>query len=406
MSLLTGLIHAWRLDGNANDALGADNGVATGITWGAGKLGQCGIFPGSNPSGIAIASALNFQTVDWTLAAWIKTTTAGAMVLFETFGWLGGSSYAGWVVETDASGLINLYTGFGGGITTLTGVTPINDGNWHHVAVTMDSAASYKRSIYVDGVLDATASGLSYQLSTSVTTLIGVNAAVTGGSAWWNGRLDEILHYSRALSGAEIASHWNGGAGFDVFTPTGPAYTFTRFGSMLAKLLPPGVLWDLEAASPLRKMLMAMGDEFTRVEARAVDLLAESDPRTATETIADWERVMRLPDDQVTTIPGTLAGRRVAVAQKLVGRQGANYAFYATLAAACGYPLISITRYANAVTRSGILRSGDHLSGVEWAYAITITVSPATAGALTHAQFEAVINRVTHSHIQVFFIYT
>lgn len=180
---------------------------------------------------------------------------------------------------------------------------------------------------------------------------------------------------------------------------------YTRHGTLLQNLLPPGRLWSLEGDSNLHKILVGAGDEFARIEARGVDLINESDPRTATETLPDWERVLGLPDERVLAIPGTTAGRRVAVTAKYIAREGQNLAFFSELTAACGYPLVSIEKFASAMLRANTGRVGDRVFGTSWAYAIRITVSPATTGALTHAEFERVIRHVTHAHIIVVFVY-
>jgi hypothetical protein len=54
----------------------------------------------------------------------------------------------------------------------------------------------------------------------------------------------------------------------------------------MLKLLPPGELWFLEIASALRNLLRGIADEFKRIRLRGVDLINESDPRTATEALA------------------------------------------------------------------------------------------------------------------------
>lgn len=183
------------------------------------------------------------------------------------------------------------------------------------------------------------------------------------------------------------------------------APTYTKYGSHLVKLLPPGKLWNLEGDSELRKTLLALGDEFQRVEDRGADLIEESDPRTADETIGDWEEMVGLPDEQVTAISAVLAERRVAVVQKLVGRSGQNLDFYERLCEACGYPLLSLTKHAGDVLRSGTAQCGEIVVGIDDAYTITLELDTPTAGALTEAQFEAVIRASTHSHIQVVFTY-
>jgi uncharacterized protein YmfQ (DUF2313 family) len=191
-------------------------------------------------------------------------------------------------------------------------------------------------------------------------------------------------------------------------------YAITPWGSTIAKLFPPGKLWNFEAGSALHRLAVAIGDEFARVQARGANLVEESDPRTASETLADWEEMLALPDELVTAIPATTAGRRVAIAAKYAARGGQSLAFFTTLCAACGYPLISITRYANEVLRCGpttlaagfVFRVNDRVYGAAYAYSMLITVSPATLGALTHAEFEAVVRARVHSHIEVMFTYT
>lgn len=183
---------------------------------------------------------------------------------------------------------------------------------------------------------------------------------------------------------------------------TFPASPFTRYGSHLAALLPPGAVWNLERNSTLRLLLAGIGDELDRVEARGADLLEESDPRTATETIADWERILSLPDERVPTISAVLAERRVAVVQKLVGRGGQSYAFFEVLCAACGWPLNTINLFP--VLREGF-RVDDRCFDSTFAYSMEVVVDPPGPGALTSTQFEAVIRSRTHAHIQVMFTY-
>lgn len=179
----------------------------------------------------------------------------------------------------------------------------------------------------------------------------------------------------------------------------------SSYGSQLAKLLPPGPrLWNLEQDSSLKAMLDAIGDEFERVRVQGLDLIEESDPRTATATLDYWEDTIGLPDERVLSIPGTDAERRVAITQKLVSRGGQNYAFFETLSAACGYPLLSIDKFAESVLRAGF-RVSDRVYGAEWAYSMRLNLDTATAGALSHADFERVIRHATHSHIQVSFTY-
>lgn len=173
----------------------------------------------------------------------------------------------------------------------------------------------------------------------------------------------------------------------------------------LARLLPPGEAWQVEAGSVAEKFLQGLADEFERIRKRGADLIEETDPRTATETLPEWEAMLSIPDELITAIPGTTAARRVAITAKYASRGGQSYDYLAALSLAAGYPLISITRGLSRMLRIGA-RIGDRVYGNEYAYSILFTVGAALAGALPHADFERVIRHALHSHFVAQFSYT
>lgn len=180
------------------------------------------------------------------------------------------------------------------------------------------------------------------------------------------------------------------------------AAAYTR---MLKQLLPPGAVWNLESDSSITKFMQAIADELVRIDGRAEDLVAEWDPRTATETIAEWEEFVGLPDERVTEISTDLEERRLAVAQKVVSQHGQNNEFFETLCAACGYTA-TVYNYVknNKIFRSGS-RCGNPVKGVAWCYAMRIDVSDIADSALAQDDFERVVRAATHSHIVVGFDY-
>lgn len=91
--------------------------------------------------------------------------------------------------------------------------------------------------------------------------------------------------------------------------------TAQAYARMMAKLLPPGTIWRLDADGRLHQVFLACGDECERVGGRAADLLRESDPRTADELLPDFERVLGLEAE------GTADERRARVVALLVRRQ-------------------------------------------------------------------------------------
>lgn len=181
------------------------------------------------------------------------------------------------------------------------------------------------------------------------------------------------------------------------------AFSHDAYVKLLKQLLPPGAAFNVEAGSTVSKVLDAIADEFVRIDARSVDLMNEADPRTANETLADWEKMLSLPDLQVPVIPATTAGRQVAITQKYVATGGQTAAFFIALAAACGY-VVTITTFVAKILRVGF-RVNDRVYGAEYAYAMQFNVSPPAGTALAHADFERVIRHATHAHIKDIFVY-
>jgi len=98
--------------------------------------------------------------------------------------------------------------------------------------------------------------------------------------------------------------------------------------------------------------------------------------------LADWERVLALPDPCLVGAPQSVRQRVQAVVSKLQARGGQSRPFFIALAKALGYD-ITISTFRPA--RAGIARAGDHVYGGEWDYAWrvnapAVTVNYAVAG--------------------------
>lgn len=88
----------------------------------------------------------------------------------------------------------------------------------------------------------------------------------------------------------------------------------TAYAQMLLQLLPDGRLWR-RVGSLLERLLLGSADELARLDARAADLLRESDPRTAVELLPEYERELGLDGS------GPLAERQANVVARLIRRQ-------------------------------------------------------------------------------------
>ena len=90
------------------------------------------------------------------------------------------------------------------------GATVVNDGEWHHVALTAVEGANLtppNNLLYVDGRQDTfRAQGNMqniYNLRADADVVLGNSAALL--NRWYTGLMDEVQIYDRALSPEEIA---------------------------------------------------------------------------------------------------------------------------------------------------------------------------------------------------------
>jgi len=138
-----------------------------------------------------------------TVACWIKVTEFDkdwqAIVTKGDDSWrLARASFeteTGNGVEFACSGISNNEYG------SISGSMNVNDGKWHHVAGVYDGS---KICIYVDGILDNTEDASGSISNSTYNVLIGENEEAPGRE--WNGQIDDVRIYNRALSHGEIVS--------------------------------------------------------------------------------------------------------------------------------------------------------------------------------------------------------
>lgn len=88
----------------------------------------------------------------------------------------------------------------------VSGTTAVNDGNWHHVAVTYDPSASPNTRLYIDGVLETTGSLTGVNTGTGLGITIGRRI---DGVNFFDGDIDEVRVWNTALSANDIQASAN-----------------------------------------------------------------------------------------------------------------------------------------------------------------------------------------------------
>lgn len=223
-TLINGIVSAWKLDdvsGDAIDSVGDNNGTVSGATQNiAGKINTAYSFDGNDfiaADSVVIDVAAN---TSGTWSAWVKPTdaTPAAVQYIMGFG------------DTNANERISLFINTTGVLQCFCAIAGVNqfnkattspafsDGVWTHVAVTQTGSGI---TLYVNGVAVAQ----SYSVSTNITRWMSSVAGVdnfrigclnfnNGGNLnFFNGSIDDVNIWNRALTADEVTELYNSGAG-------------------------------------------------------------------------------------------------------------------------------------------------------------------------------------------------
>ena len=197
----TGLIDSWHMNEAsgtvASDTSGSsNNGAVTGTTVVAGRYGNARSFSGS--SKVQMASPVLTGTGDFTIESWIYPTVSGGTDYIT--GNYGLSNTGG--LEFYKNGASNFFGVYIGG-QSITSSTAVNLNAWNHVVVTRTSGAGV---LYLNGV--ACGSGtISNSIVGSLNWTIGNGPDYT--SEAFDGNIDEVKVYNRALLASEISAQYN-----------------------------------------------------------------------------------------------------------------------------------------------------------------------------------------------------
>lgn len=205
-----GLVAAWKLNENSGSTAvdsgpAGANGSGVNMGWAAGRRANGLVLSGNTNVSCGTAASLT-GTTPFSVSLWVKvpTTHNAQAVLIQQRGKgvSGGTNgFNGqYQVRINADGRPSFWV-YGNSATQFefAATTPIKDGEWHHLLVQRDGTAG---RIYIDGVLNATASGTIRSLDGSIPIHIGCDGR--DDNRYFSGMLDEIRIYDRALSDVEI----------------------------------------------------------------------------------------------------------------------------------------------------------------------------------------------------------
>lgn len=202
-----GLVSWWPGDGNANDIQGTNDGTLQGgATFATGKVGQAFSLDGVND--YVITPLVNFGNA-YTLSAWIKTPSTTDALLISNFNVSVGFNESLRIRDGKTSICPKDINNF---FVCPVSNTFVSDDVFHLVTGTVDWN-SLTAKIYVDGNLEDSVSLAvlaSRKTGNSGNTYIGKRP--DAATSFFNGLIDEIQIFNRALTAAEILATFNAGS--------------------------------------------------------------------------------------------------------------------------------------------------------------------------------------------------
>ncbi len=224
IDLTTGLLAYYPFNGNANDASGnGNNGVVTGALLTSDRYGNSNSAYkfdythwswGSGGDEIFIPYNSSFNSQNLSVSVWVYRTSAGysnqnlTIINRFQFGYNNPNGQT-WQVLTQPSSNFIIQTqvikasNINNQQSLVNTGTNLNLNNWVHIVLTFDGTSCKQ---YINGVLSDTqpANGLTLNTAGNSGISIGVSDQANGHWGPFDGKIDDIRVYNRALSQSEI----------------------------------------------------------------------------------------------------------------------------------------------------------------------------------------------------------
>ncbi len=214
----SGLVAWWPFSGNATDSSGnGNNGTVNGATLTTDRFGTANKAYNFNGTtdfiSVPHSTFFNFQSINkFTFSYWLKATTLSnaqiSLLLSKQSSF--GASQLGFNANVEANYTSNfrIQNGASSNAYSISSVSnTLNTNTWYHIVQVWSGSQG---SIYINGNLVAQTSGVSVVGDNNLDLLIGKPNWVAGNVKNFNGIIDDIGIWNRALNQCEIQALYSG----------------------------------------------------------------------------------------------------------------------------------------------------------------------------------------------------
>lgn len=180
-----------------------NNGDVRGASAGNGVLGETAFsFDGSDDYvDLGDDSVFDFNNTKLTISAWINTSSSSDQTILTKYESTNDNGYE-YRIDENSGWKMRFLTADGTTQDNVYGNTDVNDGSWHHVAVTYDNSSNDVQH-YFDGRADG--SGTVGQGISTNNIAAGIGKQVDNDTDHFNGLMSDVRVYKRILSPSEIS---------------------------------------------------------------------------------------------------------------------------------------------------------------------------------------------------------
>ncbi len=225
-----GLVSYWKFDNDENDFQSQNNGSVvggSGFSYINGQFGQAIDLDGTNTYvEVPHSSSLNFIGKSITISAWFRVDD------FTDF-WqalIGKGEGNNFRIHRFSNSDRIAYNG---GAPDISDLNSINDGQYHHVVAVTEFGV--RKTLYIDGQPVVTTAGNPSISDNGNPLLIGNNPDVL--SRVWNGVIDDVAIWERALTSDEIKTLNCSGLSLEELIQRRTIPTLSEWGLMILALL-------------------------------------------------------------------------------------------------------------------------------------------------------------------------